>query len=203
MPVQAAAALEVHKVIQKDNLVDNVFKQGKYMEKRLKALLGDHPNVGEIRGMGLLYGIDFVRNKDTRVSFGPERGIGYEISNIALSAPFNISVYPSSDYIIISPPFIVTTKDIDIIAKKVSNVIHKVFNTTPLNIWIITNKFIYLNYILLDDWFVNKNSYPNLNSNPNIEIYHGGYDPESHSFDSDGNYKLDYTFDILDSNKKK
>lgn len=51
MPVQAA--LEVLGIIREDKLMVNVIKQGAYLKKRLKAVLGDHPNVGDIRGLGL------------------------------------------------------------------------------------------------------------------------------------------------------
>lgn len=53
MPVQAAAALEVLRIIQEDKLLYNVTNLGVYLEQRLKAVLGDHPNVGDIRGKGL------------------------------------------------------------------------------------------------------------------------------------------------------
>lgn len=55
MPVQASAALEVLRIIEEDKLLDNVSKQGAYLEQRLKAELGDHPNVGDIRGQGLFF----------------------------------------------------------------------------------------------------------------------------------------------------
>lgn len=53
MPIQAAAALQVQLIIKEENLLDNVIKQGAYLEKCLKAALSDHPNVGDIRGRGL------------------------------------------------------------------------------------------------------------------------------------------------------
>lgn len=54
MPSTVVGALAVQKVIQDKNLLANVAKQGLYLEKRLRAVLSDHPNVGEIRGRGLL-----------------------------------------------------------------------------------------------------------------------------------------------------
>lgn len=53
MPVQSVAALEVLRIIQEKNLLLNVNKKGLYLEQRLKSLIGDHPNVGDIRGKGL------------------------------------------------------------------------------------------------------------------------------------------------------
>lgn len=53
MPVGAVAALNVQLFIKDNNLLDNVKKQGDYLGKSLKNKLGDHPNVGDIRGVGL------------------------------------------------------------------------------------------------------------------------------------------------------
>ena len=53
MPIQAIVGLEVQRIIEEDDLLNNVFLQGAYLEERLKAVLGDHPNIGDIRGKGL------------------------------------------------------------------------------------------------------------------------------------------------------
>ena len=53
MPSTAAGALEVQKILQDNNLLENVSIQGAYLGERLKAHLGHHPNVGDIRGRGL------------------------------------------------------------------------------------------------------------------------------------------------------
>lgn len=53
MPVQATAALAVLNIIKEKNLVSKVAKKGIYLQKRLIAVLGSHPNVGDIRGRGL------------------------------------------------------------------------------------------------------------------------------------------------------
>jgi adenosylmethionine-8-amino-7-oxononanoate aminotransferase len=52
LPVGAVAALKVQEIIQENNLVDNVSKLGIYLGESLKTKLGDHPNVGDIRGKG-------------------------------------------------------------------------------------------------------------------------------------------------------
>ena len=53
MPIQATAALEVQRIIREDKLLDNVSIQGEYLGNLLKYYLGNHPNVGDIRGRGL------------------------------------------------------------------------------------------------------------------------------------------------------
>lgn len=138
MPIQAAAALEVQKIIQKDNLLYNVRKQGAYLEKRLKQELSEHPNVGDIRRKGLFWGIEFVKNKNTKEPFDRKLVISDLISKLALSPEYNITVYPGSgsvdgfrgDHIIIAPPFIITQDDVDIIVYRVSTIIRRVFNKT-------------------------------------------------------------------------
>jgi adenosylmethionine-8-amino-7-oxononanoate aminotransferase len=52
MPPGAAVALKVQLIIQRDGLIENVAKQGAYLEHCLKTKLSNHPNVGDIRGRG-------------------------------------------------------------------------------------------------------------------------------------------------------
>lgn len=135
MPVQAAAALEVQRIIREENLMDNVVKRGSYMKKQLKAVLDNHPNVGDIRGRGLFLGIEFVKDKVTKDSFDPKLGVAQKIHDLAISPRFNMVFYPgtgtvdgvSGDHIILAPSFLVTEKDVDHIVKVVSTVIETVF----------------------------------------------------------------------------
>ena len=52
-----AAALEVYNIIQQERLLENVKARGKQLEKSLKQGLAAHPNVGDIRGRGLFWGV--------------------------------------------------------------------------------------------------------------------------------------------------
>ncbi|TVY84933.1 putative aminotransferase [Lachnellula suecica] len=140
MPVQAAAALEVQKTIREQNLVQNVKTQGEYLEKRLKAVLGDHPNVGDIRGRGLFWGLEFVKDKRTKEPFDPKLGIAQKLGTTAISAPYNMTMYPGTgtadgyvgDHIILAPTYIVTKDEIDHIVKVTANVVNEVFQNLDL-----------------------------------------------------------------------
>jgi len=135
MPIQAAAALEVQRIIQDDQLLANVTKQGRYMEKRLKAVLGDHPCVGDIRGRGLFWGIEFVKDKTTKEPFEPELGIANKIQELAISHPYNLAVYPGigtadgyrGDHIMLAPTYYVTKKEVNYIVNVLSIVVEIVF----------------------------------------------------------------------------
>lgn len=136
MPILAAAALEVQRIIEEDNLMVNVIKQGAYLKIRLKAVLGDHPNVGDIRGRGLFWGLEFVKDKATKQPFEPELGVAQKIHDLAISPAFNMTVYPGTgtvdgvrgDHIILAPSYLITEKDVDHIVNVVSAVVHNVFN---------------------------------------------------------------------------
>ena len=135
MPVQAAAALEVQKIVQEENLVDNVKTQGLYLEKCLRSLLADHPNVGDIRGRGLFWGLEFVKDKKTKEPFNPKLNVAQRLHDTALAAPFNMTLYHGTgtadgvrgDHIIIAPAYNIVTEDVERIAKLTSAVVHQVF----------------------------------------------------------------------------
>lgn len=139
MPVQAAAALEVQRIIREDRLIENVSKQGAYLEQCLKAALSSHPNVGDIRGRGLFWGVEFVKDKTTKEPFDPKLGVAQKVLDMAILPPFNMTVYPGTgcvdgvrgDHIILAPSYIVTEGDIKHIVSTVSDVIHAVFSELP------------------------------------------------------------------------
>jgi adenosylmethionine-8-amino-7-oxononanoate aminotransferase len=137
MPIQASAALEVQRILREEKLLENVKVQGAYMEERLKSLLGNHPNVGDIRGKGLFWGIEFVRDKNAREPFHPGLGVAQRVLDCAICPPYNMCVYPgggtvdgvSGDHIILAPSYIVTKDDIDHIVTVISDVISEVFES--------------------------------------------------------------------------
>ncbi|KAF2968228.1 hypothetical protein GQX73_g5299 [Xylaria multiplex] len=95
-PVTCAAALEVQKIMREDNLVQNVSKMGGLLSARLKELLINHPNVGDIRGSGLFWGIEFVADRTTNKPFPSSSGVALGIAELGLTKPYCTAVYPSS-----------------------------------------------------------------------------------------------------------
>ncbi len=70
-PVAAAAALAVQQVIREETLLDNVKAMGALLEKRLIERLGNHRHVGDIRGRGLFWAVEFVTDRATKDVFDP------------------------------------------------------------------------------------------------------------------------------------
>lgn len=134
-PVACAAAFAVQNVIKSGQLVDNVAAMGKLLEERLEANLSNHPNVGNIRGRGLFWGIEFVEDKATKKAFPPEMGIAMRVHETGIQEPYNISLYPGSgsvdgcvgDHVIISPAYNVTKDEVEYIVSQTVKVVQEVF----------------------------------------------------------------------------
>ncbi|KAL2824932.1 pyridoxal phosphate-dependent transferase [Aspergillus cavernicola] len=135
-PVSCAAALAVQKVIKEDGLLDNVRIMGRYLEMRLKELLEGHPYVGDIRGKGLFWGIELVRDKVTKEPFSPEAAVAFRIQETGLNPEYGMSLYASpgtvdgirGDHAILAPPYNVTKEEIDIIVETTVRVLDAVFD---------------------------------------------------------------------------
>jgi len=131
-PVATAAGNAVLDYIEAHNLFGRVTPTSETLRSAL-APLASHPHVGEIRGLGLLLGIEFVRDKSTRVPFEPAHAIAEKIRAAAMDE--GVLVYPTQgcvdgirgDQILLAPPFILTEEESALIAKALSKALARVF----------------------------------------------------------------------------
>lgn len=65
-PVPCAAAIATLEAVQEDHLADNAAEQGRYLLDQLTRLQADHPLIGDVRGRGLIIGIELVRDRETK-----------------------------------------------------------------------------------------------------------------------------------------
>lgn len=86
-PVACRAALEVQRIIQDGDLIANVRKQGSLLGSLLHTRLGQHPAVGNIRGKGLFWGIEFVENKSGKVPFPIMQAVAMGIHKLGITTP--------------------------------------------------------------------------------------------------------------------
>jgi adenosylmethionine-8-amino-7-oxononanoate aminotransferase len=135
-PVGCAAALEVQRIIQEDNLLENVRELGLLLSNLLKERLSNHPNVGDIRGRGFFWGIELVADKQTKAPFPSSAHVSMEICERGLSEEYSTCVYPAGgggkegsqgDAIIISPPYTVTKEEIRMLVSTVVRLINDFF----------------------------------------------------------------------------
>jgi adenosylmethionine-8-amino-7-oxononanoate aminotransferase len=106
--------------MHKNRLIEKVQDLSDYLQDRLKTLYA-HKIVGDIRGLGFLWGIEFVKDKKTKEPFSANPG-GSLAELIAKTAFKNgLIVYPGTgcvdgnlgDHTLIAPPFIIEKQEID------------------------------------------------------------------------------------------
>ncbi|MBN9241280.1 MAG: aminotransferase class III-fold pyridoxal phosphate-dependent enzyme [Mesorhizobium sp.] len=111
-PVCAAAALATLKRYEELGTTSNAREVGAYFQKRL-AELKDHPIVGEVRGIGLMAGVELVGDKATKAPFDASVGAAAACSRFALER--GLITRDLGQTMSFSPPLVVTRKEIDFI----------------------------------------------------------------------------------------
>jgi len=131
-PVSTAAGNAVFDYLETHKLFDRVVPAGACMRKALSSL-ESHPHVGQVRGLGLLQAVEFVKDKATREPFPKEAGIAEKIRQAALEK--DVLTYPSQgtvdgtrgDHVLLAPPFIITPQECQLIADALQYALGKVF----------------------------------------------------------------------------
>jgi adenosylmethionine-8-amino-7-oxononanoate aminotransferase len=127
-----AAALAVQRTIAEEDLLTNVRARGEQLRARLRESLGDHPNLGDIRGRGLFVGVEFVADRDTKATLDPALRTHARLKAAAMM--HGLLVYPMGgtvdgvhgDHVLFAPPFICTAQDIDRIVERFGDAVRAV-----------------------------------------------------------------------------
>ena len=134
-PMACAAALAVQQTLQEDGLVARVGELGSVLAGLLRARFGDHSAVGDIRGRGLFWGLEFVQDRATKTPFPPEKRLHARIKQAAMAR--GLMCYPmggtidgrTGDHLLLAPPFIVDETDLDVIVERLSGAIDDALST--------------------------------------------------------------------------
>jgi 4-aminobutyrate--pyruvate transaminase len=122
-PVCAAVALETLKIYEERDIMGHVRRIVPHFQAGLDRLSG-HPLVGEVRGVGLLAGVELMRNKAKRENFDPKDGVGTLLVNRCRE--HGIMLRSIEDAIALSPPLIITEAELarmfDSIEKAINDV---------------------------------------------------------------------------------
>ncbi len=108
-PVACAAALKNIEIMERERLLANAARVGAYLQQAAKALL-DLDIVGDVRGMGLMLGVDLVADKATKAPLG---GASEQIFKGCVDR--GVIVRPVGSRIIVSPPLVIDTAQCDMI----------------------------------------------------------------------------------------
>ena len=110
-PVSCAVAVKTLEIYERMNIVRHVQNVAPVFEMRLKSL-NDHPLVGETRGVGLLGGVELVKNKATKESFDIRQGLGPKVVSLAEEEGL-ICRAVGGDSIAICPPLVIDGAEVN------------------------------------------------------------------------------------------
>ena len=122
--VACAAALAVQRVIERDQLLPAVRQRGLQLQQLLQAAFAEHPHVGDIRGRGLFWGLELVRERASKQCFDPALRLHARLKRAAMAQ--GLMVYPmggtvdgrTGDHILLAPPFIVSEDETALIVQR-------------------------------------------------------------------------------------
>lgn len=128
-PGGAAAGLAVLDILESERLVERSAGMGERLLSMIQHALGDHPNVGDIRGMGLFLGIEFVEDRESKQPFPAEKRIAERVRSAAIDG--GVITYPvtgcadgrDGDGMLLGPPLVVTDDELEQIVKGITGAI--------------------------------------------------------------------------------
>ncbi|GHB34867.1 adenosylmethionine-8-amino-7-oxononanoate aminotransferase [Pseudovibrio japonicus] len=130
-PAAAAAGSAVVDQITEPGRMEHVRAMGEKLQAALEQALGQHPNVGDIRGRGLFRGLELVQDRETKEPLDPALKINAKIKSLAKEA--GLICYPMGgtidgkrgDHVLLAPPFIIDDSHVAEIVEKLSYAINE------------------------------------------------------------------------------
>jgi adenosylmethionine-8-amino-7-oxononanoate aminotransferase len=125
-PVGCAAGLATLAYLESHDLIARCARAGKELKRKLEGLL-DHPHVGDVRGMGLLIGLEFVKNRKKKTPFAREEK--YVEAFVAQALARGLVLWPNighadgtnGDLVMVAPPFVITEDEISLIHERIES----------------------------------------------------------------------------------
>ena len=112
-PIGAAAGIANLQLIDELNLVQNAAETGRYLTETMRAALGDHAHVGEVRGEGMLCAVELVQDRDGRRFFDASEGKGAKVVSAMLERGVIARAMPQGDILGFAPPLCLSRAEAD------------------------------------------------------------------------------------------
>jgi taurine--2-oxoglutarate transaminase len=115
-PLCCATALAAIKEYEEKNIVENAQRMGEFLGKRLNELKDEHPSIGDVRGKGLFWGVELVKDQETKKPFVTRKEkFQPGMLNVVSAAAMERGVYIVNiiNTLIIAPPLNVDEEQID------------------------------------------------------------------------------------------
>jgi taurine--2-oxoglutarate transaminase len=116
-PLACASAVASIEAFREEGVVENASEVGAYLGERLRGLADSHPSIGEVRGLGCFWGVELVRNRETREMLVPFNASGEAAAPIArlAKAALERGLYLMTHWnvIMVVPPLTITRDEVD------------------------------------------------------------------------------------------
>jgi adenosylmethionine-8-amino-7-oxononanoate aminotransferase len=134
--VAAGVAGAVLQLLEDENLVEASAEKGERLRLAVESRVGRHPNVGDVRGRGLLVGIELVSDRATRAPF--PRAARVTEALVRACRERGLLVYSGTgtadgmdgDMILLGPPFVITDDEMDLVVDRLTAAIDDVLNAS-------------------------------------------------------------------------
>jgi adenosylmethionine-8-amino-7-oxononanoate aminotransferase len=135
-PVGAAVGATVLEVIEREGLVERSAAAGAAVLARLRDGLAAHQHVGEVRGRGLLIGVEFVADRSTKAPFDPSEQMCLRVTDAALARDLTVYTCNSvvdgavGDAVLLGPPLNTSDAELDAMTERLVAAVHDVLPAT-------------------------------------------------------------------------
>jgi len=109
-PIGCAAALAVQKIMKEQHVLETAAENAKWLTAELDKAFAHHPNVGEIRHIGLIHAIELVKDPETKEPLDAKKRTGYAIYKKALER--GLVLRPLGDILYFNPPLNITREEL-------------------------------------------------------------------------------------------
>ena len=116
-PLACASAVASIEAFQEEDVVENAAEVGGYLGEQLRGLQAGHPAIGEVRGLGCFWGVELVKNRESREPLVPYNASGEAAAPVArlAKAALERGLYLMTHWnvIMVVPPLTITREEVD------------------------------------------------------------------------------------------
>jgi taurine--2-oxoglutarate transaminase len=113
-PLACAVAVASIEAFREEGIVENSAAQGSYLADALPALQERHPSIGDVRGLGLFWGLELVKDRETREPLVPFNNQGEPIQRLTKAAmERGLYLFVHWNVVVICPPLTITREELD------------------------------------------------------------------------------------------
>jgi taurine--2-oxoglutarate transaminase len=113
-PLACASAVASIEAFREEGIVENAAEHGTYLAEALHALAQRHPSIGDVRGLGLFWGLELVRSRETREPLSPFNATSEPIQRLTKAAlERGLYLFVHWNVVVVCPPLTITREELD------------------------------------------------------------------------------------------